>query len=704
MFLNRSFRAIGAGLCAAVCHIALAGVPAGASTLHDTPQFISIATPKGSTDATQTIEVMIWLKVRNRAALDQLSSALYDPTSPSYRRWITPAEFETRFAPSAADAATVARFFIAHDLSVVEVGPKNMWVKARGTVGAVNRAFHVELQDFAFQGRTVYANTVDPVVEGAAGALTAAVYGLHNLEYSHPLATQSLPGKSSSDPFNPYPFDAYPFSRDPLDPTIRSVAAANSAVAVAASAPPVDAVCFGGATTDFFKSSGNSYPYVTLKGNVYAPGAGPLGGCGYTPPEIHTAFGLSKLYSEGYDGRGQTIVIIDWCGSPTIRSDANKFSAVYGLPPLTAANFQIINSSTPPVCAEPDAEINVDVEWAHAIAPGAAIDLVVPPTGNFTDVDTGVFFAVINDLGNVISGSYGSPEYYHTTGELEAENLINEIAAVQGISANFASGDGGDGFGGSPLYPPYVSVPADTPFATGVGGTSLVLKSDKSIDWQLGWGTDLTPIDYGGYIYDPPTNYGGFDGGSGGGASDLFSKPSFQRELPGSARLVPDISWLADPFTGAVIVISVPFQVPAQVYEIYGGTSLACPMFSALWAIANQEAGAPLGQAAQYVYSMPKSTITDITPLSSRSNVTAVYQESATVTDVYPAVDFAPNGFGGENTGPFVSAIWHYPLYQDTVAVITFGTDSSLSMGRGWDDVTGVGVPIAKPFAEYFKP
>jgi subtilase family serine protease len=688
MSLFRFFRAIGAGLCAGACHIALAATPAGDSKLHNTPQFIAIATPKGSTDAAKTIEVMIWLKLRNKAALDQLSSALYDPTSPSYRRWITPAEFETRFAPTAADAATVARFFKAHDLSVVEVGPKNMWVKARGPVATVNRAFHVELRDFEFQGRTVYANTVDPVVEGAAGALTAAVYGLHDLQYSHPLATPSVPEKFAGDPFGP---------------AVNSNSAAHAAIA--ASAPPVDAVCLGGATTEFFKSGGNSYPYVTLKGNVYAPGAGALGYCGYTPPEIHTAFGLSKLYSEGYDGSGQTIVIIDWCGSPTIRSDANRFAAVYGLPPLTEANFHIINSSTPPVCSAPDVEINIDVEWAHAIAPGATIDLVVPPTPDFTDVDTGVFFAVINALGNVISGSYQSPEYYHAPAELEAENLINEIAAVQGISANFASGDYGDGFGGSPLYPPFVSVPADTPFATAVGGTSLVLKSDKSIEWQSGWGTDLTPIDVGGFVYDPPTEYGGFQFGSGGGASSVFSKPAFQRSLPGPARLVPDISWLADPFTGAVVVISEPFQVPEQVYAIYGGTSLACPMFSALWAIANQEAGVPLGQAAQYVYSMPSSTITDITPVSSRSNVTAVYRESPTVTDVYPAADFAPLDFSGDNSSsPFVSAIWNYPLYQDTAFVLTFGVDSSLFVSRGWDDVTGVGVPIAKPFADYFKP
>jgi subtilase family serine protease len=70
-----------------------------------------------------------------------------------------------------------------------------------------------------------------------------------------------------------------------------------------------------------------------------------------------------------------------------------------------------------------------------------------------------------------------------------------------------------------------------------------------------------------------------------------FPKPSYQKGfVPGKYRQLPDVSWLADPFTGAVILISIPGQVPEQVYQVVGGTSLATPMFSALWAIANQEA------------------------------------------------------------------------------------------------------------------
>jgi subtilase family serine protease len=680
MAIKRVLKIVSAGFICAVAAFggAFRAVSADQVIPNNVPRFVHSAKHVGLTDSTKTIDVVIWLKIRNQAALDKLAGDLYDPESAKYHRWIKPAEFAGMFAPAAEDRATVERFFSSNGLSVVEVGAKNMYVRARGSVANVNRAFHVQLNDFQFRGQTLYANTSEPVITGAAGPLTRAVYGLHDLKYTHPIEIQSV------------------------KPAKRGAAQTSAAVGGgidAATAPFISSECFSRTETESFKNNADSYPYVTLKGAGYAATAGALGGCGYTPPEIHAAYNLTKLYDEGYDGTGQTIVIIDWCGSPTIRSDANAFSAAYGLPPLT--NFSIINPSTTPTCGAPDPEINLDVEWAHAIAPGATIDLVVPPSPTFADVDTAEFFAVINALGSVISGSYGAEELNLAGAEVQTENLINEIAAVQGISANFATGDDGDyTFDEPDIFPPSVSAPADSPYATGVGGISLALKSNNTIEWQSGWGTNVTPI-IEGAVYDPPTEFGFFYAGSGGGPSGVFAKPAFQHKLKGSARLLPDISWLADPFTGGVILISEPFQVPAQVYEIAGGTSLACPMFSALWAIANQEAGESLGQAAQYLYSMPASTIIDVRPVSSATNVTAVYKESETITDDYKASDLASPL---EGTREFVSAIWNYPLYQDTTYVLTFGTDSSLKTTDGWDNVTGVGVPKGKAFADYFHP
>jgi hypothetical protein len=121
-------------------------------------------------------------------------------------------------------------------------------------------------------------------------------------------------------------------------------------------------------------------------------------------------------------------------------------------------------------------------------------------------------------------------------------------------------------------------------------------------------------------------------------------------------------------------------------------------MFSGLWAIANQEAGAPLGQAAPYLYTLPAGAVYDIVPVTSKTNVNASIQEP-TVTNKYTPAEVA-----GVTSGAFVSAIWDYADAADTALVLTFGTDPGLTTHKGWDDVTGVGTPNAKAFADAFAP
>src|SRR5205814_3681361 len=147
-----------------------------------------------------------------------------------------------------------------------------------------------------------------------------------------------------------------------------------------------------------------------------------------------------------------------------------------------------------------------------------------------------------------------------------------------------------------------VDFPASSPFATGIGGTSLALNPDNTMAFQTGWGTNLTrlanPISTHSSPVIPPLIFG-FQDGAGGGTSAEFAKPAFQSGLPGNARLVPDISMLADPQTGAELIET--FNGVTEV-GVIGGTSLATPLFSAVMAIASQKAGHGLGQAAALVY------------------------------------------------------------------------------------------------------
>jgi subtilase family serine protease len=700
--------AILVAIAAATLTCLTAGAAVGGQAIaHNTPPYVSTAKNLGAENPSKTIEVSIWLNPHNQAELDALARDLYNRNSPTYRHFLNRAQIAARFAPTAAEAKTVADFFESNNLKVVKTGPDNFFVRARGTVADVQRAFHVTLNNYQVHNKTIRSNDRDPVVAGAAASLVLSVGGLDSGEFEHPLVSRSAAlngGKSSAD------------------------------VSTAVSPGSSDFFsnnCFDGVEEETFTTNNDgSLPIGTYKGKHLNLQSLTSAGCGYTPPMIQAAYNLTGLYAEGFDGTGQTIGIVDWCGSRSIQADANAFSAYFGLPALTSSNFAITYIPTPSLCESLDqVEINIDVEWAHAIAPGANINLIVPPSPSFQDVNQAVFTAVNYGLANVISGSYGSPEFFTPASVLATENLINEIGAIAGISTNYSSGDDGDFSNYGFAYPnnfPTVSAPADSPWATGVGGVSLALKSDNSINWQTGWGTNQTLLAEIPSVFDPPLAFG-FDFGAGGGPSNCatqdtsgnclagFPKPSYQNALPGTTRQVPDISWLADPYTGAVILITLPYQVPPQVWQVYGGTSVACPMFSALWAIANQEAGAPLGLAAPYMYSLPPGAVTDIVPKGSGDKVVATIEDS-TGTTKYNGGEV----MGGETSGKYISALWDYYPIQFTALAISFGTDCSTADGFGyitqcnqpsalqttvgWDNVTGVGVPNAKAFADSFAP
>jgi subtilase family serine protease len=668
---------------ATACASMVASTGGGKLVANNTPIYAATAQNLGAEDPSKIIEVSIWLQLHNRTQFDALAESLYDRTSPNYHHWLKPTDF-ARFAPTAPEAAKVQQFFAAHNLKVVKTGPNNFYVRARGSVGDVENAFHVQLNNYQVGDKTIRANASDPYVEGEAGTLVRAVSGLDTGEFEHTFVARPDLGGSRDGAASPAIGDADFFSSQ----------------------------CFTGTETETFSTNNDGeLPIGTYTGEKLNLQSATGPGCAYTPPAIQTAYNLTGLYSEGYDGTGQTIAIVDWCGSLTIQDDANKFSKKFALPKLTSSNFAITYTAPSTCLAYDQVEINIDVEWAHAIAPGANINLVVPPSSSFQDIDQAEFDVANDALGNVLSGSYTSTELYTPTTELDTENLLSEIGAVSGISYNFASGDYGD-YGLQTLRKT-VSAPADSPWSTAVGGISLALNSDNTIAWQSGWGNNGVLLAEEGTVYDPPKT--GFFGGAGGGASECltknthfrpplctggFPKPAFQKSLHGKDRQLPDVSWLADPYTGAAILISIPGQTPEQVWQVYGGTSVATPMFSALWAIANQEAlaggGTELGQAAPYLYSLPAGAVYDIVPVTAATNVTGSIQDSKG-TKQYNAKQLA-----GRPSTEFVSALWDYYADADTALVISFGTDSTLKTATGWDNVTGVGTPNAQAFADFF--
>jgi subtilase family serine protease len=311
----------------------------------------------------------------------------------------------------------------------------------------------------------------------------------------------------------------------------------------------------------------------------------------FTPQQFQDAYGVTPLLNAGYTGKGQTVVVIDSYGSPTLQDDINTFDQQYNLPPIT---LQILSPlGTKPF--DPNnqdmagwaGETSLDVEVIHSIAPGAGIVVLTSPVDE-VEGTTGLpqflqleEYAVNHHLGNIVSQSWGASEATlgFQAGQQEIAqwtNFYKQATTQEGITFFTGSGDNGATDMADCSVPPTVlstkpttSFPSDEPWVTSAGGTTLF--DQNGTFSETAWSQ------------------------SGGGFSTFFSEPSFQAQLPSSdqselngRRGVPDVAANGDPSSGW------PIYVGGQ-QTVIGGTSAAAPLWAALLAIADQRAGHPLG-------------------------------------------------------------------------------------------------------------
>jgi subtilase family serine protease len=680
-------------MCIRVClSVGFLALMTGSGLAAQTP-----ATMVGPEDQSKQLSVTVWLNLHNKATLDSMVPDMYDKNSPNYHKFLTLKEFKAQFAPTAKDVATVRAYLTAHKMKVTSVDKNNHFILAQGSVADAQTTFNTKINRVMVNGVMHRANDTPASVTGPAAAIVSTVQGLSDLAYQ----ANVKPGVNP-DTGKPY-------------------------AGVRPSAPGPNGLFFSQQclfppeTVTF--TTGGSTPKAIYTGNRYgAPITNTLPpnlpSCGYDAAEMQQAYGLNKVYKSGLDGAGQTIMIVDAFGSNTIVADANLFSELNGLPQLTDKNFEIFTPNGSATCTATNGciggnwqyETTLDVEWAHAIAPGANIVLVLGADNSFTNLDLANLFAIENGFGTVLSNSFGASEIQlldTDPTELTVENGISEIAAALGISHDISSGDSGDFLAyDTSIEIPVASVTSNAcQFATLVGGTSTFLDPKNNIELQTGWGLNLTRIAEG--TPNPPTIppiIFGFLEGSGGGTSVVFAKPKYQKgHTTGGVnfRQVPDISMNADPETGNEIIVT-PTSVPGdeQLVKVFGGTSLSTPMFSAFWSIANQAAAeeglGPLGNAAPILYELPDEAIIDVnlTAAETKRNVTGTIYDPP-LPPLFESA--AALGTPQAPTTKFVSA-----LYQSESStrwdVLTFGTDSSLATGPGWDNVTGLGTPNGMTF------
>lgn len=322
----------------------------------------------------------------------------------------------------------------------------------------------------------------------------------------------------------------------------------------------------------------------------------------YSPRQLRHAYGISSRIAAGDVGTGQSIVIIDSFGSPTISADLQTFDQSYGLPapprfdvlsPLGTVPFDSTNN-TMVGWAE---ETTLDVEWAHAIAPGAKLVLLTSPVAETEGVHGLPQFLQLEQyvlqhhLGKIISQSWGATENTLFTSQgrtlMGGFDSFYKRADANRITVFSSSGDTGSANvnrkGG--VYPfPTVDFPASSPWATSVGGTSLHSN-------QLGR-----------YLGETVWNDGSAQNGgaTGGGVSQFEKEPGYQKGLSPNdqsilklRRGLPDIAMNADPLTAVPIYTSFP-GIQAG-FHLVGGTSEGSPVWAGIVADLNQYLGKPVG-------------------------------------------------------------------------------------------------------------
>jgi subtilase family serine protease len=383
----------------------------------------------------------------------------------------------------------------------------------------------------------------------------------------------------------------------------------------------------------------------------------------YSPGQFQTAYDLGPLYTLGLTGKGKTIAVVDAFGDPNAGANLATFDKAFGLP--APPSFKVIQPAGPvppfnpsdPTMANWAIETNLDVQYAHAMAPGAKILLVETPVAEtegvtgFPEIVKAENYVVAHHLADVISQSFGATEQTFPT----AQSLLDlrsayKAAAQAGITVLASSGDDGatnSTLSGASVYlHRAVGWPASDPLVTAVGGLQYFLDAN---------GNQTQPA----AVWNDTSLLGGLAAG-GGGRSTVFNRPAYQNSVAnrvGSQRGIPDISLSAAVNGGALVYLTTSALIPADNFYIIGGTSESSPEFAGIVAIADQAAHHDLGLINPALYAMNAQQAAGIVDITAGTNTVTFSQNGSNHTvlgfDAQVGYDLA-SGVGGIDGAKFV--------------------------------------------------
>jgi subtilase family serine protease len=540
------------------------------------------------------------------AALTVLLSAQQDPSSPQYHQWLTPEEFGRRFGPADADITAITDWLSSQGFRINGVSPARTVVDFSGTAGQVRNAFRTEVHRYVVNGEEHWANTSDPQIPAALAPVVAGVNSLHN------------------------------FPLRPLHHLVGTFSKSRSTGEVGPLTP--------------------SFVFPGCASSCNAVG----------PYDFATIYNVLPLWNAGIDGTGELIAIAQ--NTNINVQDVHNFRSLFGLP----ANDPrvLLNGLDPGITGrEAEAEADLDVEWAGAVAKNAAIDLIVSASGATDGADLSAQYIADTNFASIMSVSFGLCELFLGTTGNQQINQLWQQAAAEGITVVVAAGDEGSA-GCEDIAAPGATTGlgvnglASTPFNIAVGGTSFDDLANPSLFWNS-TNNSTTQASAKGYIpettwndsctnaqlallgfmgnaeancNDPKAQQDGFLAvlGGGGGASGCtavgtgsatacsgggYAKPPWQAG-PGvpsdGKRDVPDVSLFSGgPFGSSFYIIcqmdqdpggqACSLSTPLVTFEGIVGTSASAPAFAGIMAMVDQKTGSRQGNANPFLYKLANS-------------------------------------------------------------------------------------------------
>jgi hypothetical protein len=610
------------------------------------------------------------------ASLQQFLEEQQNPGSVHYHQWLTPEQFGDRFGPALEDIEKIAGWLTSQGFRVNGVANGRNVVEFSGTAAQVERALHTQIHSYLANGEQHWANARDPQIPTALAPVVAGIVSLHNFP------TKAL--HHGAGAFRKKPGDGAWMRTSP--------------------AP--------------------RFTIPTNSGTMFL----------VAPYDFATIYDVLPLWNAGLDGTGQSVAIV--ARSNIVLQDVRNFRSVFGLP----ARDPVITLNGPdPGTSNVDYESeNVsDVEWAGAVAKGATINLVVSES---TATDGSILsseYAVNNNLAPVLSSSYGACELSMTSQNQFFDSLW-EQAAAEGITVVVATGD----FGSADCdqeeneiaaqFGLAVNGFASTPYNVAVGGTDFsdVFSQTTNLYWsssnnpttlasaesyvpEMTWNDSCASPELVSMVGAPsaealcniPQNLLPPVAATGGGASSLYPKPSWQSGVSGipsdGQRDVPDVSLFAgDGFWQHAYAVCQadnggpcnPSSPGGIVVIGAGGTSFSAPAFAGIMALINQKTGSRQGLANPALYNLASAEygsssspntanlqVCNASAPPSSGNNCVFYDVTAGNNDV-PCLSGTPNCY-------VMNAFDTYGLLVTSSTILA----PAYSAGPGYDRATGLG-------------